>query len=180
MTVIRDPNTQQGMIVNDEGQALIRSINESELEHASGVLGSAYSWDSTELNIDTGDTMLFVKNTGDIPLIIDSLDLNGSDVICTWTVLLGVATTTPTGTTVTGRNINTGSLSNVADATAFSDETAVADGNIIRRYKTAISESITRKIPGVIIEKNGYIQINQITESTSGSAILTGHFEVIS
>lgn len=177
MTVTRDPSTGKGMEVNAEGQGVVRAINESELEHASGKLGSAYSWDSTELDIDAGDTMLFVKNTGDVPLILDTLDLNGSNVVCTWTVTLGKETTTPAGTLVAGRNLNTGNLDDVADAVAYSDETALATGNIRRRYKTAIDTHKNIKIDGIILEKNGYIQINQITESTSGSAILTGHFE---
>ena len=180
MSVQRDPNTGEGAKVNNEGQAVTRAIVESEIEHASGVLGTAYTWDSTELDIDAGDTMLFIKNNTDIPLILDTLDLNGSNVICTWTVLLGATTTTPTGTALVGKNCNTGRIAKVSDATAFSDETAVADGNIVKRYKTAISEHKELNLSGIIIEKNGYVQVNQITESTSGSAIITGHFEVIS
>lgn len=163
--------------VNDEHELVVRAITEAEIEHASGKLGSAYTWDSGELNIDSGDTILFVQNTGTIPLILDRLIINGSNVICTWNVNIGTATTTATGTTVTGQNLNTGNFSDTADANAFSDETAVADGTTIMRVKTPITNTIVLAMVGIIIEKNHYIQINQETTSTSGSVLLTGHFE---
>ena len=163
--------------VNAEQELVVRAITEPEIEHASGTLGTAYSWDSTELDLGTGETFLFIKNNDDTPLIFDTLEINGSNVVCTWTVLLGTATTTPAGTTVNSVNCNTGHLTKSATVTAISDETAVADGSLIKRLKTAISGYQNIDMAGVILEKGGYIQVNQITESTSGSVILTGHFE---
>ncbi|KKN35533.1 hypothetical protein LCGC14_0782670 [marine sediment metagenome] len=162
--------------VNSEQELVVRAIVETELEHSSAS-GTAYSWDSTELDIDTGDTMLFVKNTGDVPLILDRAEFNGSNVICTWTILTGEATTTAAGTVVTGVNQNRSFSSKLADATAFSDETAVADGDIVSRVKTAVSGHHVHNLDGLILGKNHYLQINQITESTSGSVIVIGHFE---
>jgi len=173
--IIRDPDTLKGAKVNIEGELEVRSIRETELEHASSK-GSAYSWDSTELDIDAGDTMLFVKNTSDIPLILDVAIFNGSNVICTWDIGIGTATTTPAGTTVTGVNQNTGFEGTIAEANALSDETAVADASVIARLKTAVSGHHEHSLDGVILQKNHYIQINQETESTSGSVILRGHY----
>lgn len=165
--------------VNAEQQLVVRAIGEEEIEHASAILGSAYSWDSTELDIDTGDTMLFVKNTSDVPLVLDRAILNGSNVICTWTLLLGSLTTTPAGgAVVTGVNLNRGFATQLADAVSRSDETAVADGDIIGRVKTPVTNTIQLNLHGVILGKGHYIQVNQITESTSGSVILIGHFEL--
>lgn len=162
--------------VNAENQAVTRSITETELEHGSS-LGNAYSWDSTELDIDAGDTMLYVRNDSDTPLVLDRLIVNGSNVICTWDVNIGAVTTTPTGTTVTGVNQNRTFASTLADATAFSDETAVADGDTVARIKTAVSGHHVHDMDGLILGKNHYLQVNQETESTSGSVILIGHFE---
>ena len=162
--------------VNSENELVVRAITEQEIEHASAKLGSAYAWDSTELDIDAGDTMLYVRNDSDTPLICDSLIVNGSNVICTWDIGIGSATTTPTGTTVTGANLNTAS-GNTAESTAYSDETAVADATVIARIKTGVSGHHVHDLTGVVIGKNHYIQINQETESTSGSVVLTGHFE---
>ena len=172
----RDARTQRSQDITDDGHGIVLAITEDVILHASAS-GKAYAWDSTELDIDAGDTMLFVQNTGDTLLVIDSLILNGSNVICTWTVLLGTTTTTATGTVVTGVNLNTTFESIIADATAFSDETAVADGKIFDRIKTAVSGHHVHPLSGVILGKNHYIQVNQITESTSGSAVLHGHYE---
>lgn len=162
--------------VNVEQELVCRAVTEPEIEHSSS-LGRAYAWDSTELDIDIGDTMLFVQNTSDTPLVLDSLIINGSNVICTWDVGIGTATTTATGTTVTGVNLNTGFEGLAAEANAFSDETAVADASVIVRIKTGVSGHHVHSLTGAILRKNHYIQINQETESTSGSAILVGHYE---
>lgn len=162
--------------ITSERQLVVRSITELELEHASAG-GAAYTWDSLELNIDTGDTMLHLTNDGDTPLILDRIDFNGSNVICEWTIGIGTTTTTATGTVVSGVNSNTSFESVAADATAFSDETAVADATVVGRVKTAVSGHLVYPMGGFIIGKNHYIQIIQETESTSGSVVLHGHFE---
>jgi len=162
--------------VTSEGQLVTRAIGESELEHASS-LGNAYSWDSTELDLVAGETFLFVKNLGTTPLILDRLIVNGSNVICFWDIGIGSATTTPAGTTITGVNLNESFSSALADVTSMSDETAVADAPIIMRVKTPIDNTLDVNLDGVVLGRNHYIQVNQETESDSGSVILIGHFE---
>ncbi len=164
--------------VNAEQELVVRAITEEEIEHASAVLGSAYSWDSTELDLVAGETFLMVKNEGIIPLVLDRATINGSNVICFWTILIGSLTTTPAGTEVIGVNLNRGFSAKLADATAMSDETALADGDIVDRVKTPIDNTIQHDLHGIILEKGHYVQFNQITESDSGSVILFGHFEV--
>ena len=163
--------------VNAENELVVRAITEAEIEHASGKLGSAYVWDSLEKDIDATDTMLFVKNTGDVPLILDRVAVNGSNVVCTWTYHIGSATTTPTGTSVIGVNMNRKFASDLAEAIAFSDETAVSDGDLVGRVKTAIDETVKLDLTGFILLKGHYVQFTQVTESTRGSVTLTGHFE---
>lgn len=161
--------------VNDENELVTRSITESELEHASS-LGRAYAWDSTEKDIDAGDTMLFVQNTSDTPLILDEATINGSNVACIWTIHTGADITTPSGTSIAGVNMNPKFRSAPADAVAFSDETAVADGDIVSRIKTAVAGTTVSNLNGFILERNHYIQFVQVTESTSGSVILAAHY----
>jgi len=163
--------------VNPEQELVVRSITESEIEHASATAGNAYSWDSGIRDIDAGDTMLFVMNTGDTPLILDRLVVNGSNVICAWEILIGAETTTPSGTDVIGTNLNEIFSTKLADASAFYDETAVADGNIVDRITTGANGHHIHDLTGMILGKNHYVQINQETESTSGSVILHGHYE---
>ena len=161
--------------VNDENELVTRSITESEIEHASAS-GKAYIWDSTEKDIDAGDTMLFVQNTSETPLILDVATINGSNVICTWTMHTGADITTPSGTTVSGVNMNPKFRSVPADAIGYADETAVADGDIVCRVKTAISTTQNVDLGGFILERNHYVQFTQVTESTSGSVILRAHY----
>lgn len=161
--------------VNDEFELVTRSVNESELEHASS-LGKAYSWDSGERDIDAGDTMLFVKNTGDEPLILDRVIIGGSNVVCTWEFYIGAATTTPSGTAAAETNLNEIFASTTAPAIHLYDETAVAAGSIVNRHKTAVGVTSHMDLDGIILGKNHYLQCDQLTESTAGSIILIGHF----
>lgn len=179
MAVIRDPNNQQGALVTDEGQLVTRAIVESELEHAS-LLGNAYSWDSGRIDIDVNDTMLFLKNTGSTPLILDRCIIGGHDAIATWDIGLGKATTTPAGgTLLTATNLNQAFSNDAPDTIARSDETAVADATVMLREYTAISESKTVNLNGIILSQNTYIQVNQEVESAAATpfAIIIGHFE---
>lgn len=174
--MIRDPDTFTGAEVNSQKQLVVRAVDETELEHAASE-GNAYSWDSAELNIDAGDTMLFVKNTSTTPLILDRLIVNGSNVICTWDINIGSETTTPAGTAIAGVNLNRSFSANLADVVSMSDETALADGDTVDRVKTAITSTVPVNLDGIILGNGHYIQVNQETASTSGSSILYAHFE---
>ena len=162
--------------VNAEQQLVTRSITEPELEHASS-LGKSFAWDSTELDLVAGETFLFVKNTGGTPLIVDRVCINGSNVVCTWNIGIGSATTTPAGTPIIAVNTNEVFANTPPDAVAFSDETAVADASVMLRVKTQVDTFLPVDMTGVILGKGHYIQVNQETESTSGSVMIMGHFE---
>lgn len=177
MSIIEDGNSGVTAEVNEENQLVTRAINESELEHASAKLGTAFSWDSTDLNIDIGDTLLLVKNVGDVLLVLDRLVINGSNVAQVYELNLGSDNTTLAGTIVTPVNLNRVFSTKTADADAMSDETAVADGDTFDRIKIAVDGHHIHDLTGVILGKNHYIQINQEVEATTGSVILYGHFE---
>lgn len=164
--------------VNKEQELVVRAITEREIEHASAS-GNAYIWTSGDQNIDATDTMLFIKNTGDIPLILDNLAVIGSNVACTWTIHTGADVTTPAGgSVVTAINLNRSFASKAADAVARTDETAVADGDIISTFHTAATvQASPIDLTGLILGKGHYIQINQETTSTSGTVTIIGHFE---
>ena len=161
----------------DEGTLLVQAITETEIEHASGK-GNAWSFDSGERDIDAGDTMLFVRNDSDRPMVLDHLEINGSNVICTWEVYVGTAQVTAAGAgAVIPTNLNTRFAGADSDTTAFYDETAHADGSLVSRVKTAISGFHDLDLTGVVLQKNHWIQVNQETESTSGSVIAHAHFQ---
>jgi len=161
--------------VNDENELIVRAIVESELEHSSGKNGQAFSWVSADSDINAGDTRLFIKNTGTLPLILDRITVLPADVACDWSINIGKATTTPTGTDVVGVNI--AQAGKVAEAIAYDDETAVTDGSPVDYIHTATTATIQHSLDGIILGKGHYVQINQETESTSGRVIVIGHFE---
>lgn len=164
--------------VNEEQELVVRSIVESELEHAS-IEGNAYIWYSgSTQNLAADDTFLFIRNDGDTPLVLDRLVIMGSNVICTWAIRLGNATTTPAGgSVVTGLSLNQRFSGEAADVTARTGETAVADASLAEEVITAVTTTHHHTLNGYILEKGQFIQINQVTESTSGSCTIVGHFE---
>lgn len=162
--------------VNDENELVVRAITEPEIEHASGKLGKAFAWVSADGDIDAGDTRLYVRNDSDTPLILDNANFLPANVACDWSINIGTVSTTPTGTVVTGVNLNTASA-NTAEATAYDDETAVADGTPVDYVHTDTTGTVDHILTGIILGKNHFIQINQETESTSGRVTLKGHFE---
>ena len=165
--------------VNDENELVVRAINEEEIEHVSAHEGDAYTWYSGIRNIDAADTMLFVQNTHEtLPLIISKIIFNGSNNICNWEVAIGALTTTPTGTTVTGVNLNEVFSSKVAKAVASYDEGALAQGNIIYAVWTPVTNTIVLETPGLILGTGHYIQVDQVTSSSTGSVGVTGHYGV--
>lgn len=175
MTVVRDPNTQAGWHVNDEGQGVTRAIQETELEHASSQ-GNAYCWFAPTADINVDDTLLFIKNLGDTLLILDRMNLLGANVATTVTVHLGKATTTPTAINVTGTNLNPGFADN-ADVHATADEALVADGTTVEIIHVPVTVMLPWDLTGIILPKGTYIQINQDVEATAGGVAVYGHFD---
>ncbi|MCH8748171.1 hypothetical protein IH781_00315 [Patescibacteria group bacterium] len=161
--------------VNASNELVVRAIQEAEIEHASDD-GEAYAWHAPIRDIDTGDTFLFVKNLSSEPLHLNRLVIAGSNVICQWNIGIGSATTTPAGTSVVGVNMNQQFSTKLADAVAFTDETAVADATVMFNVWTPITNTVDFSLNGIILGQNHYIQINQETESTSGSLTLIAHF----
>ena len=162
-----------GVTPQNELKALTRSKTGIE---AAALRGDAFVWNSIEADIDAGDTMLFVRNDSIRPLHLDRLEICGSNVACTHDLGLGKATTTPTGTAVTSVNLNP-KFGNESQSTAFGDETAVADATVFGRAKTLATEHLTYSLRGIVLERGAYIQINQETESTTGSCSVYGYYE---
>jgi len=159
-----------------DGELEVRAIIETELEHASS-RGDAYSWRSTNANISSGETRLFVKNTSDKFLILSYAVFTPADVLCAYDIGIGNATTTATGTAVTATNLN-GTIQVSESYDAYDDETAVADADPIVSYTVNATESLRAELDGFILGKNQYIQINQESTTTSGGRVtLFGHFE---
>jgi len=127
--IIRDPSSGKGMEVNDEGEGVVHAIVETEIVHASA-RGNAFCWFAPTINVDINDTLLFIKNLGDTPLLLDRMRIVGGNVASTYTIHLGKLTTTPTAINITGTNLNP-RFSDNADVHATTDEDLVADGTTV-------------------------------------------------
>ena len=167
--------------VNKEGQALVFSTTQSELEHESEENGSGYTWASDIVNAAaTGDTTLLVKNTSDTHLHIDSIFISCGSVSSEFTIHLPTTEVTVTagsgGAVVTGVNINTTS-SNVADASAASNESNNSQGNVIGTVFLAIDRSQVFLTPGLILGKNKSLGVDTVEDTTEAAITITGHYE---
>jgi hypothetical protein len=172
---VSNNGTETQIKATQDGELEVRSIVETELEHASAN-GRAYAWRSANTDIDAGDTRLFIKNTSDKFLILSYAVFEPANVVCSYDIGIGAETTTPTGTLITGTVINGTVIANESNI-AYDDETAVADATPIVSYTVNTTESLRAELDGFILGKNQYIQINQETESTSGRVTVFGHFE---
>jgi len=177
MTVIRGVDGLIGAKVTDDGQLVVRAIQEAEIEHASGE-GQAYCWFAPDDNVGAGDTLLFIKNLGNIPLVLDRLNIKGGNIASDYQILLGKVTTVPDAINITGTNLNP-RFGDEADVHAVADEDAIADGTLVETIHVITAITHHHDLTGIILEKGVYIQINQESESTAGACAIYGHFQVI-
>ncbi len=173
---VTDPSNGNTAAVNDERQLSISAVVQSELEHESEENGAGYIWTSQDLDIDIADTLLFLRNTSDINLHIDQIIVTGGNVAVRYEIHIVTDTTALTGATVTGFNLNTTS-SNVADAAAVSDETAISSqGTVIYDLGAGIRETVTIDTAGLVLGKNISLAADQAIESTGGNVSFIGHY----
>ena len=158
-----------------DGELQVHANSESELEHGAKS-GRAFAWRSNDADIDIGDTLLFIKNTGDKFLILARAEFGPANVVCKYDIGVGAATTTPTGNVITAVNMNESFSTQTESYLAYDDETAVADATPMFTVAVSTVEGRTIPLDGIILGKNHYIQINQETESTSGQVTVFGHF----
>lgn len=163
--------------VNAEGQALVQSTTQSEIEHESEENGLAFNWNSKKLDLAVGETILLIKNTSDKTLHIDLIKISNGATATEYTIHLPTTDVTVAGTTVTGTNLNT-SKSEVADATAASNETgnAIGTSNELFSVFTIVNSVTPFLTPGLILGKNKSIAVDAITEPGTAAVAITGHF----
>ena len=166
--------------VNKEGQALAFSVTQSELEHESEENGAAYVWATNSLDLDVGETFLLVKNTSDKPLHIECVKIANGAAATQFRIHLPTTNVTVVagsgGAVVTGTNLNTAS-SNVADASAATDETGNSLGDTVRTLFLAINAERSEPTPGLLLGKNKSIAVDCITEPGTAAVSIIGHYE---
>ena len=160
--------------VNSNGEALVAAVTETLFE-SSSEKGKSFNWSSGIIDIDIGDTVLLVKNTSDIPLHIESITINNGSVASQYQIHLPTTEVTPTGTTVTGTNLNTG-RAEVADALAKSDETDNTQGPIIFHPMLGVDDDKTVDTVGLILAKNKSVAIDVVSETSESGVTIRAHY----
>ena len=160
--------------VKKSGEALVAAVTEGLFEKSSEE-GKSFNWSSKIIDIDAGDTVLLLKNTSDIPLHIESIAINNGSVASQYVVHLPTTEVTPTGTTVTGTNLNTGK-SEVAGASARSDETDNTQGIVIFHPMIGVDRNKTINTVGLILAKNKSVAIDVIAETTESGVTIRAHY----
>ena len=162
--------------VNDGGEALVFAVVEDELEHQSEKEGLAFNWSSDTVDVDGNDTVLLVKNTSDKNLHIESISIDNGSTASEYTIHLPTTEVTVTGTTVTGTNLNTGK-SNVAAASAASDETNNTQGNVVFTRFMAVDSNASINTRGLILGKNKSVAIDVVADTSESAATIRGFYE---
>ncbi len=130
-------NTAVAAEVNQYNQLSCKTVGVSAI-HEATLKGDAYAWNAVSSDLDTTDCALMVRNLSQNRLLVINrvyvwADVpTGIDIALTQSTLAYAAG--GVGVAVVGVNLNTSSAK-VADANAYSDDTAIAQGSIIHTFE---------------------------------------------
>jgi len=161
--------------VNDENKLRTYSTTESEISYESETNFRSYSWTNVTYNYTAGDTILLVKNTSiTANLIIDKIVVSGD--VETEVVIHSPTCTTPTGTAVTGVNLNrTSSLT--ASATAKANESTNSQANPIWKGRIDGNSTLNIELHGsIILGLNNCIAIDFTTVGSACNVTILGYY----
>lgn len=176
MAIIEDgKGTGNKVQVTGENQLVVSAVTASEFEHESEENGTAYNWSTDTVNLTGNDTVLLIKNTSDTLLHIECVKIANGSVASEYTVHLPTTEVTVTGVTVTGTNLNTGS-SNVAEASAASNETNNTQGNIVETKYLAVDANADISFVGLILAKNKSLAVDVVEDTAESAITITGHY----
>ena len=176
--VIKNGGNGDTLKISGEGRAQVDATTEEELEHHSEVNGLAFNWKNVSYDYAVGDSLLCVTSNSNKGLFITDIVVGG-DADQHFQIHLP-ATFTGAGTVVVGTNLNRGS-NNVAEASAWSDETGNTQGTILR--ESIIKATTTALVDfhsALILEKNNSLCVDVEFDGTGGHVSIEGFFKTIS
>jgi len=163
--------------INTDNQLLTKAVVENEVEFISEDKGLAYAWASGTYDPAAGDTILLLKNTSTTHNIHITVISLSSDVDTRAVIHFPTTEVTPTGTAITGANLNRISA-NVAEATAIRDETNNSQGDIL--WSGEIMATGDPLIVGangsIILGTNDSIGIDFVADVGACDVTIFGHF----
>ena len=125
MPTINDANGTPANVTT-RGMVKALAVSESLEGHTNRTHGQAFTWQFSTAATAADDCIFYIKNTDDLPLILEGIDLFISDD-CAIYLKLGGTGTTAAGTVVTGVAMNAGS-GEVADVTCLYAEDVESGG----------------------------------------------------
>jgi len=161
-----------------DNRLLVSSRSEERLFYASRDDGQAYAWVTATSTTAANDTILLIKNTSKTKnLFIDHLGLTLASASVVTVHRPTTLVATPTGTAVTGVNLN-GQSANVADASAKKDETTNSQGDVFLKIQAVAATPIERDLKGaVILGPDQSIGIDVVATQASFECNIVGWFE---
>jgi hypothetical protein len=161
--------------VNNRSELLV--TRDSPLMRAA-LLGNAFSWTNVPADIATGETMLIVRNdTADQDLVIDHVKIhNGNAAVCNYDIHIVTAAYTNAGTDVVGVNLNTAYGTFASKYSATADETGNTQGAMLTEFWAVLADASYHVDVQCILTQGTALGIDQVTESTRGTAQIVGYF----
>lgn len=142
--------------------------------------GDAYTWHYLSADIDAGDTLGLLKNTGNRMLHVHVIRITGGNAASLYTIHKQLApdSATPAGTAVAGVAIGRKNNNLAAtDAIAIADETGYAGlGTVIDEVGVGITSTLNVDMYDLVLKPNEAIAVDQETENTAGGMTIIGWF----
>jgi len=143
--------------------------------------GNAYTWNFLSDDIDAGDTIGLIKNTGNTNLRIAEININGGNAASLYTIHTHDATVagTPAGTAVVAVSMSrSDNNKDVTSASAKADETGYASlGSVIEEAAVGATTRVSVNMHNRVVAPGATIAVDQETESTAGGMTIVGYFE---
>jgi len=142
------------------------------------LLGNAFSWTNVPADIATTETMLIVRNdSSEQDLVIDHIMIhNGNAAVTNYDIHIVTAAYANAGTDVVGVNLHTGFGAAAAKYSATADETGNTQGAMLTEFWAVLADASYHVDVRCILRQGTALGIDQVTESTRGTAQIVGYF----
>jgi len=158
----RDPLTQEGQRVNNEGRALTSTVTVSAERHANQIEKEAYNALFAVNPAGADDCIFYLRNNSDDDLVIEGVwwQTSGAEEVYYKLGVTGTVILTA-GAAITPANLNAGS-GNIADVTCYSnvadaavDLTGIAGGITVQKlWLTSAKSELFNCDQDIIVRKN--------------------------
>ncbi len=137
--------------------------------------GDAYIWTAQDADVNTGDTLLIVRNDSHTQkLVMMRVEVTNGNAIGRYEI--HKVTAAYTASNATADEINAGGTGKRSAATASNDETANAQGTVFAEIGGGVVvETYSRDI-GMVLNEGEAIGVDQVAESAAGACTMYGYF----